>query len=87
MTTQTRALPDLDESLDWDPACVVGHHDQSDYEPCSQPAAWLSVRRCCGRASFWCESHYAIFMDGCGNRRCAYCKSVPVAYSRIERIK
>ena len=86
MTTQTRVLPELDEALDFDPTCCVGHHDRSDYDPCNRPADWLTVRQCCGRASLLCEPHKDEYLAK-GWRICAYCRTSPFEYSRIERIR
>lgn len=99
MTTQTRVLPELDEALDFEPTCTVGHGLSSNWyvDPCYAQASWAALMSCCGRSRLWCEPHKIKYTEHpaqstfweCVNCGELWSADAPASarYSRIERIR
>lgn len=101
MTTQTRVLPELDEALDFDPTCTIGHN-QSPHglwyaDPCEARASWVAILSCCGQARLGCESHKVRYTEhpalstrwACVDCGAWWLPDAPASerFSRIERIR
>ncbi len=75
--TSLEEAVELDVDLTIEPVCekttkLGFHRDADPPEPCTRPAAWMSVAGCGARA-LACEAHYARFLTRDWESKCVRC--------------
>ncbi len=59
MSTETLSITDSIEDLDFTPPCALRTvwYNMPEGEPCEKPADWVGIKRCCGMATYLCDTH------------------------------